>query len=123
MQDIESVHSQYSITRKGCIGFLNASFDPLSVLKSFVWKKMLLDFPQVLKSEAYLSLCHSTLTDDEETRLAEYFECFGDQVGILLLRSILDELAVIPPELVFMSPSSIRSVSNYCSDFMTTEEE
>ena len=118
IQDVDFVESQYSITRKGTTGFLDASFEPLSALRSIVWKSLLLDFPQVVKTESYLSLCHSTLTDDKETRSAVYFECFGDQVGILLLRTVLDELALIPPELIFMVPSSTTrtSISNCTSN-------
>ena len=106
VQDFDLNPNDYAIIRKATAGFLDAPFEPLSALRAIVWKDTLLNFNRVLKTESYVSLCHSTLRHDEETRSAEYFECFGDQVGILLLRTVLDELASIPPEFMFISPAT-----------------
>ena len=95
IHDIDTCVNQYTINRK-CPTSHNVSFQPLSALTSLMWKSLFLDFSKVLKTESYLDLCHSTLASDKHTRSAEYFECFGDQVGILLLRNILDELALLP---------------------------
>lgn len=106
----------YTITRKGTAKFKDALFPPLSILSSILWKDVLLNFRSLLKTESYISLYHSTMADDENARQSSsYLECFGDQIGILLLETVLEELTQVPSELVFMTPISNRAaISNQC---------
>lgn len=112
--DIDSSECDYVVKRKGLHGFEDATLDPLCALRSIVWKSVLTNFQQVLKTDSYVELCHTTLDSGKEGRDEEcsIFEAFGDQVGILLLRTVLDELRSIPPELIFMTPKIAPSLSN-----------
>ena len=75
---------------------------------------MLTNFQQVLKTDSYVELCHTTLEKEKESQDGEcsIFEAFGDQVGIILLRTVLDELRSIPSELIFLKPSNALSLSS-----------
>ncbi len=120
IQDIDDVDSCYSVVRKGAPGFDDASFPPLSVLKSIVWKSVLLNFQTLMKTESYIQLCHDTMANDGEMQQTpEYLEKIGDQFGALLLQMVLEQLTQIPPELVFMtrksSGLSLGHVKSYVS--------
>lgn len=70
------------------------------------WKSILFNFDEVLKTDAYVELCHSTLAEEEITEsCCDYFEWIGEQVAILLLRTVLDELRLLPLDLIFMKPT------------------
>uniref|UniRef100_A0A7S3Q892 BTB domain-containing protein n=1 Tax=Chaetoceros debilis TaxID=122233 RepID=A0A7S3Q892_9STRA len=111
--NVEIDTGSYTITRRGTANFKDALFPPLSILSSILWKGVLLNFRSLLKTDSYISLYHSTMADDESARqTSSYLECFGDQIGILLLDTVLDELNKVPSDLVFMTP-----LSKSCSHF------
>ena len=99
----------YTVTRKGSAGFVDAQLQPLSALKAVLWKSVLLDFQQVMKTDSFLTLFHSTIEDmgSDVTEFMTHSECL-DQVGCLLLRTILKELSVMQHDHIFMSRKVLR---------------
>jgi len=97
--DNMEVSCNYNIIRKGSYGFMDASMGPLSATRAITWKSILFNFDKVLKTDSFLELCHSNLVQDEaNTRIS----CDYRNVGILLLRTVLDELRTLPLDLMFM---------------------
>lgn len=73
---------------------VDMSFSPLKALSFMSWVSMLLNFMDVLKSDSYLSVYHSTLSEySEKDRHSEDLECYGDKIGILLLQNCIDAFA------------------------------
>jgi len=112
--DIDRIECDYVVKRKAPLGYDDAILEPLCALRSIVWKSVLKNFQQVLKTDSYIELCHTTLKENEESlEEAEYsnFESWGDQVGILLLRTVLDELRSIPYEFISLKASNATTFS------------
>lgn len=98
------VSCNYNIIRKGSFGFTDAFLDPLAAIRAITWKSILFDFDKVLKTDSFLELCHSNLVHDE----AKQTRCDYRQVGILLLRTVLEELRTVPFDLIFMKPKVFK---------------
>jgi hypothetical protein len=55
---------------------------------------MILKFLDVLKSDSYLSVLHSTMREFTQSENKEQLECFGDEIGVLLLQNCIHALSI-----------------------------
>jgi ankyrin repeat protein len=65
---------------------------PLETIWSIAWMSTILNFADVLKSDSYLSVFHSTMREYTDRETPEQLECFGDEIGVLLLKNCMDAL-------------------------------
>ena len=65
----------------------------LELLWSATWMATLTQFPEIFKTNSYLSAMHSTIREYTEHGSSDQFECFGDEISVILLQNCIDALA------------------------------
>lgn len=68
-------------------------YNSLDILWSTAWILLLSKFPEILRTDSYLTVVHSTMREFSEHHNSEHLECFGDTIGAILLQNCVDALA------------------------------
>ncbi len=86
LEDLSVLGSCYDITA------IESHFEPLEALRLVAWVSAVLQFTDVLKSDSYLSILHSTLREYGKQEFSGQLECFGDEIAVLFLQTCIDAI-------------------------------
>lgn len=89
----------------------DAKLEPLRCVVSIVWKALLQNFTEVLKSDSFVEFCHRLKDGNEDLVAGVDFTVFIELASILLLDTIRKELTTIPSHLIFSNSTANENLN------------